>query len=728
MGKLGELAVYLTADMGGWSGGIAKAQRDIASLARTAAISTAAAGASLAAFAAKAVSSYAESERASIALEATLAAKGESVAKYSSSLQEFAAQMQKTTIYEDDFIASQMATTMSLGVSADKIKDATKAAIGLTSMGMDLGSAMTLIGKASQGSFEALSRYGIVLDKSMTDQEKFNRVLEIGSGKFSIAQRQTQTLSGQWAQMKNSVGDLWESFGLGVSKITGASGALETARKSVQSFAETSANYFKNMSATTAGGWRAAAGAGGLAAAIGPGVMAGRKAFGGLSAANTGMQAMTAMSVKQYAIPQEVTTSWMNFQGVVDKAHASLVSAPTSAPSWISAETGNVNAYALQATGTIAAMKTAYAAAAKASAVASGVSSAGFIAQTRALSAMTGASMAAAAAQISLGAAMAGIKAAAVLAGPYAAVAAVAAVGAGLGYLIGKIEFVKNGLASLMEKADYFDFLGIGAEKKRAEELDKQLEEFKKKQQEGAYKNGFMPPSKEKIPEPESLSKEAVKTQEELQKKQIEFYYQSLDNAGKLNLLDQQRIDNQRVLDSIKGDSSSAEEERIKIEEEIFEILKKESNLKKEMADKSKEIDDSLAKAREDAFMDAATKEEKLELLRKKRNKFEDERIAAAGRGDQDAIKIASTGVVNTEREMNALKKDDKIAAGRNENRLSSAMERGSVEAYSAIAKSGSKTQDQIAGNTKSSAETLKEHTRYLVQIVDASGREIARV
>lgn len=137
-----------------------------------------------------------------------------------SDLEKYAAEMQRATIYGDELILSQMAYATNLGITTDKLKAATKAAIGLAAKyRIDLQSAMMLIGRASQGQTQMLTRYGIVLDESLTAEEKFNAVLRIGADSFHLAEAAAKTSAGQLAQFENTVGDLKEELGKGLLPI-----------------------------------------------------------------------------------------------------------------------------------------------------------------------------------------------------------------------------------------------------------------------------------------------------------------------------------------------------------------------------------------------------------------------------------------------------------------------------------------------------------------------------
>jgi hypothetical protein len=139
---------------------------------------------------------------------------GEDAAALVPKYQRLAAALQQQTKYGDEALLTQMAYLRNLGVAESKLESATKAAIGLAhAYKLDLQTAMMLVGRASQGQTQMLTRYGIVLDDSLNDQEKFNAILKIGADKFVLAKDAAQTLRGRLVQLKNAFGDLLEKVG-----------------------------------------------------------------------------------------------------------------------------------------------------------------------------------------------------------------------------------------------------------------------------------------------------------------------------------------------------------------------------------------------------------------------------------------------------------------------------------------------------------------------------------
>jgi hypothetical protein len=124
-----------------------------------------------------------EQESAFITLQAALRATGMEVDVNAAKLSNFASEIQKATIYGDELLMTSMAQMQNIArfSNVDTLKGATKAAIGLSAaFGIDLATAMDLIGKAAAGNTSMLGRYGIVLDETASQAEKFNRLSPLG--------------------------------------------------------------------------------------------------------------------------------------------------------------------------------------------------------------------------------------------------------------------------------------------------------------------------------------------------------------------------------------------------------------------------------------------------------------------------------------------------------------------------------------------------------------------
>lgn len=160
-----------------------------------------------------------DAESADMALKGSFRATGLEVDNNAQKMSQFASQLQKATIYEDDMLKRQMAQMQNIGRfdNTDTLMGATKAAIGLSSaFGIDLATSMDLVGKAAAGNTSMLGRYGIVLNETASQAEKMNQLISLGTGYFKLAEDQAGTSAGSVAQLQNAWGDLQEVLAEGV--------------------------------------------------------------------------------------------------------------------------------------------------------------------------------------------------------------------------------------------------------------------------------------------------------------------------------------------------------------------------------------------------------------------------------------------------------------------------------------------------------------------------------
>ena len=160
----------------------------------------------------------------------------------------FASEMQKITKYGDEMTVSAMAQGIKLGIDPTQIQQATKAAMVLAEKyGMDLPSAMMLLGRASQGQTQMLTRYGIVLDETLSAEEKFNQLLKMGADEFSLVSDAAKTTEGQFTQNMNAIGDTMETVGEKIAAfilpLSNAAGGLATAFNSISPGMQSAAIY-----------------------------------------------------------------------------------------------------------------------------------------------------------------------------------------------------------------------------------------------------------------------------------------------------------------------------------------------------------------------------------------------------------------------------------------------------------------------------------------------------
>lgn len=170
-----------------------------------------------------AVSEFVEAERASVRLGSALASVGQFSGQAMDDIRAFADEIHRTTTFEDDAVVSAAALIAQVGrLSGGALQRATEAAVQLSAvLGRDLSASALLVARAAAGSTEALSRYGIVIDKTLPDSEKFAAVLEqIATNFGGRAQADAETFGGKIDNLKKSWNELLESFGRSLTVFT----------------------------------------------------------------------------------------------------------------------------------------------------------------------------------------------------------------------------------------------------------------------------------------------------------------------------------------------------------------------------------------------------------------------------------------------------------------------------------------------------------------------------
>ena len=150
-------------------------------------------------------------ERAVLSLNNTLANAGLYSEQYSQHIQELARTIQGYSNYGDEAIIKAQALGQAY-IGQTQITDKlTKATVDFAAAtGMDLEQAFTLVGKAIGSPTNALARYGIELNKNMTDSEKMMAIaIQLGNRYDGQARQMADATT----QLKNAVGDLSEAFG-----------------------------------------------------------------------------------------------------------------------------------------------------------------------------------------------------------------------------------------------------------------------------------------------------------------------------------------------------------------------------------------------------------------------------------------------------------------------------------------------------------------------------------
>lgn len=162
-------------------------------------------------YAMQATEAFRTQERAVLSLNNTLANAGIYSEQYSQHIQALARSIQSYSNYGDEVIIKAQALGQAY-IGQTKITDQlTKATVDFAAAtGMDLEQAFTLVGKAIGSPTNALSRYGIQLNKNMTDSEKMMAIAVQLGNRYEGQAKQMANAS---IQLKNAVGDLSETFG-----------------------------------------------------------------------------------------------------------------------------------------------------------------------------------------------------------------------------------------------------------------------------------------------------------------------------------------------------------------------------------------------------------------------------------------------------------------------------------------------------------------------------------
>ncbi len=153
-------------------------------------------------------------EDAIFLLNAALKISGEYTEELSTQFIKFAAEIQQTTIYGDEFVLSLMQQQRSLGVVADKLEESAKMAIGLaTATGRGIESMSMYVALAQQGEFTMLRRYIPALRSTTDATKQLAIVTKFAADGFKLAQERAKTTSGVLRQMWNALGDVVEIIG-----------------------------------------------------------------------------------------------------------------------------------------------------------------------------------------------------------------------------------------------------------------------------------------------------------------------------------------------------------------------------------------------------------------------------------------------------------------------------------------------------------------------------------
>jgi hypothetical protein len=196
-------------------------------------------------FAKKSIQAYNESALALTKLESVLKSTGGAAGLTSEQMQNFAADLQRVTKFEDDATIAAMAVLASFkGISGDVFKGVVTAAMDMsTVIGGDLQSNVYQLAKALERPAEgiqllnrstrAFSLAQIEDIKKLVAEGKTHEaqlsILAALEGKFGgAAKAAADTAAGAWVQLGNTIGDIMENIGSATEKSKGFAKSLNS--------------------------------------------------------------------------------------------------------------------------------------------------------------------------------------------------------------------------------------------------------------------------------------------------------------------------------------------------------------------------------------------------------------------------------------------------------------------------------------------------------------------
>jgi len=202
--------------------------------ASTAGILTAAGGA--AAAAAKGLREYASAQRASAALDAALATRGQLVEDYRQKVHALAQEFASATAMPKQVWIEALTDLTQAGANSSNIEKLSKGIEDLAGiMNGNVPRASLAMQKAMQGNFENLREWGIVVPEAATLAQKLDSALQQAADKGANQLRsRSQTLSGQFENLKNASFDLLGVLGGFTARSPLVQGFFEFATKGAE--------------------------------------------------------------------------------------------------------------------------------------------------------------------------------------------------------------------------------------------------------------------------------------------------------------------------------------------------------------------------------------------------------------------------------------------------------------------------------------------------------------
>lgn len=147
-------------------------------------------------------------------IEASLLAVGNSSKKSVQDILDFSDAIENATAISGDLIKSGFITAQSFGITTEKAKELTAAAIDLSfATGTNVDSAVTILGNTLDGTIGKLANYGEEFRNLTEDQLKAGAAIDIVSRKFGgVATSNLDTFDGRLTLLTKSFGDFFKEI------------------------------------------------------------------------------------------------------------------------------------------------------------------------------------------------------------------------------------------------------------------------------------------------------------------------------------------------------------------------------------------------------------------------------------------------------------------------------------------------------------------------------------
>lgn len=172
-------------------------------------------------------------------LDASIKQVSESMNPTIGQLEKFAAQMQKVTNVGDEVTLGLMKQASMMGVSSDKLKDVTRAAVGLSeATGQSLDDSLRKVNDAINGNASSMARYLPEIRNAATEEERLAIVLRASERGLEQKAAKAGEAAGSGERLANSWGDFLEVIGEALAPVrafisTGLAVLVETIQTAV---------------------------------------------------------------------------------------------------------------------------------------------------------------------------------------------------------------------------------------------------------------------------------------------------------------------------------------------------------------------------------------------------------------------------------------------------------------------------------------------------------------